>query len=69
MGRKRKPPPGMSSLRPCHDCGKPTSDYRCPRCHRRWLESWMADRDLEARDMGDMPIYSINSPSDTSYES
>lgn len=22
--------------RVCHDCGKPTSDYRCPNCLRKW---------------------------------
>lgn len=24
--------------RHCHDCGKPTNDYRCPRCRRKWLK-------------------------------
>ena len=22
--------------RKCHDCGKPTDDYRCPECRRKW---------------------------------
>ncbi len=22
--------------RKCHDCKRPTSDYRCPRCLRKW---------------------------------
>lgn len=22
--------------RPCHDCGKPTTDYRCMACRRKW---------------------------------
>lgn len=28
--------PGALSGRRCHDCGKPTSDYRCPACLARW---------------------------------
>lgn len=24
--------------RTCHDCGKPTNDYRCASCRRKWLE-------------------------------
>ena len=28
--------PGALSLRRCHDCGKPTADYRCPRCLAKW---------------------------------
>lgn len=35
-------PPGKASyiqipryIRRCHDCGRPTSDYRCPRCWAR----------------------------------
>ena len=24
--------------RACHDCGKPTNDYRCASCWRKWLE-------------------------------
>lgn len=23
-------------VRPCHDCGKPTTDYRCPKCLSQW---------------------------------
>ena len=29
---ERKP---RSSKRPCTDCGKPTTDYRCPRCWKK----------------------------------
>lgn len=25
-----------SPKRPCHDCGKPTTDYRCSACRRKW---------------------------------
>ena len=27
---------GGRTSRVCHDCGKPTNDYRCPRCLRKW---------------------------------
>ena len=30
--------PDALSLRRCHDCGKPTVDYRCPKCRARWRE-------------------------------
>ena len=30
------PPPDMLSRRKCHDCGKPTTDYRCPACLAAW---------------------------------
>ena len=30
--------PDALSLRRCHDCGKPTTDYRCPKCRARWRE-------------------------------
>lgn len=29
---KREPPVSELSRRRCHDCGKPTTDYRCPQC-------------------------------------
>ena len=28
--------PYSIQLRACHDCGCPTSDYRCPACLRKW---------------------------------
>ena len=28
--------PDALSIRRCHDCGKPTTDYRCPKCLVRW---------------------------------
>jgi len=31
--RKR---PDMLSRRRCHDCGRPTTDYRCPACLAAW---------------------------------
>lgn len=27
---------GNSGSRRCHDCGKPTTDYRCPQCLAKW---------------------------------
>ena len=39
-GKARKPlpppPPDMLSRRRCHDCGKATTDYRCPQCLAKW---------------------------------
>ena len=26
--------------RRCHDCGRPTSDYRCPACRAKWKRKW-----------------------------
>jgi len=28
--------PDALSMRRCHDCGRPTADYRCPKCRARW---------------------------------
>ena len=28
--------PGALSMRRCHDCGKPTVDYRCSKCLAKW---------------------------------
>ena len=28
--------PGALSMRRCHDCGRPTADYRCPKCLAAW---------------------------------
>jgi hypothetical protein len=41
ISRKRKaqeeePPAETMSRRRCHDCGKPTTDYRCPSCLAAW---------------------------------
>lgn len=27
---------GNPVRRRCHDCGRPTSDYRCPKCRQKW---------------------------------
>lgn len=27
---------GIGALRKCHDCGRPTSNFRCPACHAKW---------------------------------
>ena len=29
-----------SSQRKCHDCGKPTQDYRCPECLKKWRNKY-----------------------------
>ena len=33
---KEKQTPKEQPQRFCHDCGKPTSDYRCPKCRAKW---------------------------------
>lgn len=30
--KPRLPKPNGKNMRKCHDCGKPTTDYRCPKC-------------------------------------
>jgi len=34
-GAKPRPPRPAGKMRRCHDCGKPTPDYRCPACWRK----------------------------------
>lgn len=29
-----------SRKRPCHDCKKPTWDYRCPACQAKWRNKY-----------------------------
>ena len=31
---------GLAYSRKCHDCGKPTNDYRCPRCLAKWRNKY-----------------------------
>ncbi len=33
--------------RRCHDCGAPTSDYRCPACRQAWLKKHNVPRGAE----------------------
>jgi len=33
-------PTGMLPKRKCHDCGKPTYNYRCDKCLKKWRERW-----------------------------
>lgn len=33
--------------RKCHDCGKPTNDYRCPECRRKWQIKHMVEHTEE----------------------
>lgn len=35
-GRKRKDSGEMGGTRRCHSCGRPTSNYRCPECLKKW---------------------------------
>lgn len=36
QGQPAPPKPTAIQRRKCHDCGCPTSDYRCPACLRAW---------------------------------
>lgn len=36
MNDKPKHTKGTQLLRKCHDCGRPTSDYRCQECWKKW---------------------------------
>lgn len=42
LAKKRAAKPSLSSsglsVRRCHDCGRPTTDYRCPKCRAMWRE-------------------------------
>lgn len=31
--------------RRCHDCGRPTADYRCRQCRLKWREKYGVGRD------------------------
>lgn len=31
---------GRDNMRRCHDCGKPTPDYRCAECLRKWRKKY-----------------------------
>ena len=42
-------PRSRPSQRRCHDCGKPTSDYRCPACRRKWQIKHGVPLDVAAR--------------------
>lgn len=30
----------QSRMRPCHDCKKPTWDFRCPACQAKWRNKY-----------------------------
>lgn len=40
-----------SGKRKCHDCGRPTYDYRCARCRRKWQIRNDAPSDAEIQNM------------------
>jgi len=39
-----------SSLRRCHDCGKPTTQYRCPACKRKFQRKYDVEPEFIADD-------------------
>lgn len=47
MGRPRKHRDYMEPLRRCHDCGRPTADYRCAACRAKHLAAWRKDRGID----------------------
>jgi len=47
--------PGASSVRRCHDCGRPTVDYRCPKC----LAAWRARNGVSQAAVDDEGGYSV----------
>lgn len=38
-----------AGLRRCHDCGRPTPDFRCPACRRKWQIKHGVPLDVAAR--------------------
>ncbi len=38
-----------ADMRRCHDCGRPTPDYRCPRCRKKWQIKNHVPLDVAAR--------------------
>lgn len=36
MNGYNEPPCQVKPKRKCHDCGKPTNDYRCYKCLAKW---------------------------------
>lgn len=42
LAKRRQPKAVQSvselSMRRCHDCGRPTPDYRCPKCLAKWRQ-------------------------------
>ena len=43
--RANKPRQRGSAMRKCHDCGKPTPDYRCRACLAKWRQAQGVARD------------------------
>lgn len=37
---KRMPAGSVAPKRKCHDCGRPTPDYRCAHCLSKWREKY-----------------------------
>lgn len=55
--REEKPPPLplKPAMRRCHDCGRPTPDYRCPKC----LEKWRAKHGVPPSGAGEPEGYPV----------
>ena len=43
--------PYTIQLRSCHDCGCPTSDYRCPACLRAWRQKHGVSGETDVYDL------------------
>lgn len=49
-----RPPKPRPGLRKCHGCGRPTPDYRCPACRKKWQIKHHVPLDNAAKNaMGD----------------
>ena len=40
--RAKRAPEGLSA-RKCHDCGKPTTQYRCEACWKKWRKKYRVE--------------------------
>lgn len=49
--RRGKARSGNGHMRRCHDCGAPTTDYRCPKCWRRLRSKGGYGADLPCQDI------------------
>lgn len=62
MSRHRKDI-ATDTMRRCHDCGKPTRDYRCAACREAHLERWRKEQGIslwEFKNACEQESYSVN---------
>lgn len=56
MGKKREDYEGMYPLRKCHDCGKPTRDYRCAKCRLKYNRKFQVTPGCLELEPGELPL-------------